>query len=220
MQKASYGIKQTLKAWNKRIGKILIQLAFKKCTFEYGVFVQSFSNSCIMMICLYMDDLLITENHSSEVENLKSKIRLSLKWMTWTNSHSFFTWSFWKSNKAWKCINKSMWELLDIFYMIDCNIFTNPFETNAKLDKCNDKNKVETTMYKGSLRYVCNIRHVICYEIRIINKFMSEPINFYLAVTKKQYSTTGKEQRSLVCYFQLKWKKKKKEYMTNLILIF
>lgn len=74
-------------------------------------------------------------------------------------------------------------ELLDMFYMIDCNIVTNPFETNAKLDKCNDDKKVETTMYKGSLRYVCNIRPVICYAISIINKFMSEPINCYLAVT-------------------------------------
>jgi hypothetical protein len=51
--------------------------------------------------------------------------------------------------------------LLERFQMIDCNIASNPSETNAKLDECSNEERVEPTEFKqivGSLRYLCNSR--------------------------------------------------------------
>jgi hypothetical protein len=51
--------------------------------------------------------------------------------------------------------------LLERFQMIDCNIASNPSETNARLDECSNEERVEPTEFKqivGSLRYLCNSR--------------------------------------------------------------
>jgi hypothetical protein len=68
-------------------------------------------------------------------------------------------------------------ELLERFNMVDCNIATNPSETNAKLDECNNEEKVEATEFKQiveSLRYLCNGRRDICFAVSIIKRFMND----------------------------------------------
>jgi hypothetical protein len=39
LHKALYGLKQAPRAWNKRIGQFLLQIGFKKCKAEYGIYV-------------------------------------------------------------------------------------------------------------------------------------------------------------------------------------
>jgi hypothetical protein len=60
LKKALYGLKQAPRAWNKRIDSFLIDLKFTRCTSEHGVYVKGSNHRDIMMICLYVDDLLIT----------------------------------------------------------------------------------------------------------------------------------------------------------------
>ncbi|WJX32734.1 hypothetical protein P8452_21024 [Trifolium repens] len=67
LYKALYGLKQAPRAWNKRIDQFLIQIRFKKCAAEFGVYVQS-SEGELAIICLYVDDLLITALSSCEAE--------------------------------------------------------------------------------------------------------------------------------------------------------
>ena len=40
LHKALYGLKQAPRAWNKKIDQVLIQIGFKKCSVEFGVYVQ------------------------------------------------------------------------------------------------------------------------------------------------------------------------------------
>lgn len=46
-------------AWNKKVDSYLAELGFIKCNYEYGVYVQSKEDD-IKLICLYVDDLLVT----------------------------------------------------------------------------------------------------------------------------------------------------------------
>ena len=41
---ALYGLKQAPRAWNKKIDQVLIQIGFKKCSAEFGVYVQTLSD--------------------------------------------------------------------------------------------------------------------------------------------------------------------------------
>ena len=43
---------------------------------------------------------------------------------------------------------KYIGELLDRFYMVDCNTAANPFETYAKQDECINEEKVEPIEFK------------------------------------------------------------------------
>jgi len=61
LHKALYGLKQAPRAWNKKTDQVLIQIGFKKCL----VYVQNLSDEETIIICLYVDDLLITGNSTS-----------------------------------------------------------------------------------------------------------------------------------------------------------
>lgn len=81
-----------------------------------------------------------------------------------------------------------MCEVLNTFEMTCCNIVTNTSKTNAKLDECNDEERVEATMYKPicklikiRMQYVSNI----CYGMRIITRFMNEPRKSHLVAIKR-----------------------------------
>jgi hypothetical protein len=65
LHKALYGLNQAPRAWNKRIDQFLIHIVFKKCSFEFGVYVQNLSGEETIIICLYVDDLLITSSSTS-----------------------------------------------------------------------------------------------------------------------------------------------------------
>ena len=83
---------------------------------------------------------------------------------------------------------KYIGELLERFQMIDCNIASNPSETNAKLDECTNEERVKATKFKqivGSLRYLCNNRQDICFAVSIISRFMNDPRKSHLTVAKR-----------------------------------
>ncbi|PNX99967.1 retrotransposon-related protein [Trifolium pratense] len=56
LYKALYGLKQAPRAWNKRIDDFLIQIGFRKCAAEFGVYVQCPKDEEIIIICLYVDN--------------------------------------------------------------------------------------------------------------------------------------------------------------------
>lgn len=60
LRKTLYGLKQALRDWNKSIDTFLIKICFTKCILEHEVYVNNASRRNRVIICLYMDDLLIT----------------------------------------------------------------------------------------------------------------------------------------------------------------
>ena len=75
LHKALYGLKQAPRAWNKRIDTFLLQIGFMRCTTEYGVYVKGESLSDILIVCLYVDDLLITGKDCSAISTFKQEMK-------------------------------------------------------------------------------------------------------------------------------------------------
>jgi hypothetical protein len=73
LHKALYGLKQAPRAWNKKIDQVLTQIGFEKCLVEFSVYVQKLSDGGTVIICLYVDDLLITGSSTSEIEKTKKR---------------------------------------------------------------------------------------------------------------------------------------------------
>lgn len=69
LHEALYGLKQAPKAWNKKIGGILRETRFMKCVIEHGVYVKRSNNNELIILCLYVDDLLITCSCKKEIED-------------------------------------------------------------------------------------------------------------------------------------------------------
>jgi len=73
LHKALYGLKQAPRAWNKKLDSYLVELGFTKCKSEYGVYVQEVASD-ITLICLYVDDLLVTGNNINNMKKFKQLI--------------------------------------------------------------------------------------------------------------------------------------------------
>jgi hypothetical protein len=71
--KALYGLKQAPRAWNKYIDGFLQRLGFVKSLVEYGVYTLS-SDKGVVIICLYVDDLLLSGRNLSQIEEVKWRL--------------------------------------------------------------------------------------------------------------------------------------------------
>ncbi|KAK2355926.1 putative mitochondrial protein [Trifolium repens] len=188
LYKALYGLKQAPRAWNKIIDQFLIQIGFKKCAAEFGVYVQS-SKEELVIICLYVDDLLITGSQKSEIEKLKFKLKAEFE-MTDLGELSFFLGMEFVKVKNGIVMHQQKYicELLDKFELSNCNSVSNPSETNSKLSECSEMEKVDPTLFRkmvGSLRYVCNSRPDICYSVSMISRYMHDPRKPHLIAAKR-----------------------------------
>jgi len=67
LHKALYGLKQAPRAWNKRIGSFLVQQNFVKYKYEYGVYVKKGIKGSQILICLYVDDLIVTGSNVNQI---------------------------------------------------------------------------------------------------------------------------------------------------------
>lgn len=182
-------MKQAPRAWNKRIDEFLIQLGFKKCTVEYGVYVMNSKDSGMLIICLYVDDLLLTGSDPEEIKEFKLTLNQEFE-MTDLGELSYFLGLEFVKTEEGMIMHQQKYvlEILDRFGLIECKSISNPCETSSKLEECSEEEKVDATMYKqlvGSLRYLCNSRPDICYAVGVISRFMNEPRKSHLIAAKR-----------------------------------
>lgn len=142
-----------------------------------------------MIICLYVDDLLITGSKTSEIEKVKKTLKSEFEMTNLCELSFFLGMEFLKmKTKIVMHQQKYICELLDKFEMNSCNSILNPSETNSKIDECNDEERVDLTVFRqmvGSLRYLCNNMPYICYSVSVISKFMHDPRKTHMIAAKR-----------------------------------
>ena len=57
LKKTLYGLKQTPRAWYKKINSYFVKNDFQRCTFE-NMYIKSVKSGDIFNVCLYVDDLI------------------------------------------------------------------------------------------------------------------------------------------------------------------
>jgi len=54
---------------------VLAKLGFVKCTVKFEVYVKSTSHTNTLIVCLYVDDLIITGNVDAKIEEFKGRMK-------------------------------------------------------------------------------------------------------------------------------------------------
>lgn len=73
LRKALYGLKQAPRAWNLKIDSFLSHIGFEKCISEHGMYVKHSAEKGILLVCLYVDDLLVViRSNESLITSFKS----------------------------------------------------------------------------------------------------------------------------------------------------
>lgn len=189
LKKALYGLKQAPRAWKKRIVSFLIQMGFVKCTTEHGVYIKAQSESEILIVCLYVDDLLVTGSNGSEIADFKCKMMEEFEMSDLGELSYFLGLEFSKTEKG-LVMHQKMYadDLLKKFNMLQCNSAATPAETGLVLDREGPEEPVDPTHFRrivGSLRYLCNTRPGIAYSVGLISRFMEYPKTPHLLAAKR-----------------------------------
>ncbi|KAK2353501.1 putative mitochondrial protein [Trifolium repens] len=189
LNKALYGLKQAPRAWNKRIDQFFVMQGFRKCSVEYGVYVKCSDDKHMLIICLYVDDLLVTGSSSIEIENFKSQMKCEFE-MTDLGKLTYFLGMELLETPKGMILHQAKYatEILRKFEMLDCNSSVTPADTRAKIEEDTSSDAVDSTMFRqliGSLRYLCQTRPDISYAVGYVSRFMSKPLKCHLLAAKR-----------------------------------
>ncbi|GAU49921.1 hypothetical protein TSUD_180390 [Trifolium subterraneum] len=189
LNKSLYGLKQAPRAWNKRIDQFLVMQGFVKCSVEYGVYVKHSDDKHMLIICLYVDDLLVTGSSPMETKNFKSQMKSEFE-MTDLGKLTYFMGMKLQQTTKGVILHQEKYatEILKKFEMLDCNSAVIPADTRLKLEVDGSSETVDSTMFRqliGSLRYLCQTRSDISYAVGYVSRFMSKPLKSHLLATKR-----------------------------------
>ncbi|XP_050902415.1 uncharacterized mitochondrial protein AtMg00810-like [Lathyrus oleraceus] len=130
---------------------------------EYGVYVQHTSDSNIILVCLYVDDILLTWSYSDDISRFKKVLMNEFEITDLGNMKSFIGMEIFYSDKR--------------FELMNCKFSITSDEINHKLDSDVEGDNVDATTFKqsvGSLRYLCNTIIDICYASGMVSRFMNK----------------------------------------------
>ncbi|WJX72888.1 hypothetical protein P8452_56724 [Trifolium repens] len=189
LHKALYGLKQAPRAWNKRIDSFLSTMGSLKCTTEHGVYVKKSSSDNLIILCLYVDDLLITGSDENEISDFKIELMREFEMTDLGHISYFLGIEFYKSSRGLLMHQKRYAsEVLKRFDMVNCNHAVTPAEARLQLTKGSEDADVDPTQFRrliGSLRYLCNTRPDLTYSVGLVSRFMQKPKLSHLTAAKR-----------------------------------
>ncbi|XP_050896282.1 uncharacterized mitochondrial protein AtMg00810-like [Lathyrus oleraceus] len=129
----------------------------KKMKMKYGVYVQHTSEGNMILVCLYVDNILLIGSCEHEIAKFKKVMMNEFEMPDLGNMTYFLTMEIMYSEKGITLHQlKYELELLKIFELLNYKVMVTPSKTNHKLDFDPEGDDVDATTFKqlvGSLRY-------------------------------------------------------------------
>jgi len=133
LQKTLYGLRQAPRAWNKHIDSMLLMQGFHKCSVEYDIYVRE-TNQKLLIVCLYVDDLIVTGDEEAEIEEFKESMKVVFEMTDLGIIHYFLGLEVVHTQSGILLHqNKYILEVLKKFNMADCNPVPTSVMANLKL---------------------------------------------------------------------------------------
>lgn len=149
LHKALYGLKQAPRAWNMKIDSFFKPQGFRKYEMEYGVFSQHKSNRNMILVCLYVDDILLIGSCSDEIAKFK-KVLINEFDMTYIEKMTYFLGleiMYYEKGIILHQLKYDL-ELLNRPNLTNCKSGITPAEANHKLDYDVEDDDVDATTFK------------------------------------------------------------------------
>ena len=106
-----------------------------KCTTEHEIYVRR-SNSELLILCLYVDDLLIIGSCKKEIEDFKGDLSKEFEMSNLGDTSYFLGIEFYKTSRGLMMHQRRYTgEILKRFEMEECNSTSTPAEPRLQLSK-------------------------------------------------------------------------------------
>ncbi|KAH0751494.1 hypothetical protein KY285_004642 [Solanum tuberosum] len=188
LKKAIYGLKQAPRAWYNELKTFLLYLGFVKSESDASLFIRKVSNN-ILYALVYVDDIIITGNHLSEVNQAIASLagRFSIKDLG--NLHFFLGIEVLRTAKG-ITLSQSNYinEILSEENMQDCNSAKTPMSATDVPHLNDGAQPTDATRYKrvlGKLQYLSFTRPDINFSVNKLSQFMHSPSEVHWKALKR-----------------------------------
>lgn len=153
LHKAIYGLKQAPRAWFERLASTLVKLGFNTSKCDPSLFTLTSNGHCVIIL-VYVDDIIITEDNLDLIESLTSKLNdeFALKQLG--------------NHDGSLLLSQSKYILINT-----------PMISSLKLSKHGTDVLQDPTFYRsivGALQYVTITRPEICFSVNKACQFLSQ----------------------------------------------
>ncbi|WVY99308.1 hypothetical protein V8G54_025378 [Vigna mungo] len=173
---------------NQVINTFFNNKGFDRCTAEHSLYVKKHDSDNVLIVCLYVDDLLVTSSNVEEIEKFKLFMKTEFE-MTDLEKLNYFLGMEFSETFAGVLMHQKKYtrDILRRFQMDQCNEAT-PLETSKRLKTSETEERMNETLYKqiiGSLRFLCNSRPDIVFGVGLLSRFMSKPKKSHMVAAKR-----------------------------------
>ncbi|GJY06363.1 ribonuclease H-like domain-containing protein [Tanacetum coccineum] len=161
LKKSLYGLKQAPRQWNAKLTCALVENGFSQSKSDYSLFTKS-DNGVFLALLVYVDDIIITGNDTSEIEKFKEFLRTKFMIKDLGNLKYFLGIEVINTNKRTPMLSK-------------VSISNEATSIDPLLDNIVDYQKL-----MGKLIYLTNTRPDISYVVHCLSQFMHAPLKSHL----------------------------------------
>lgn len=178
LKKALYGLKKVPRAWYSRIDDYFISLRFTRYESYHSLYTKH-EDGEILIIILYVDDLIITNSNTSQINYLKNQISKAFEMSNLDLLHYYLSMEFWqKGDRIFISWSKYAYSILKRLHMEDSKTMAIHMEVGLKFTNESNDRIINGTLYRklvGSLIYLTNTKPDINNVVGIVAQFMSVP---------------------------------------------
>jgi hypothetical protein len=155
LNKTLYGLKQAPRTWNKRIDKFFMEQGFKKCIVEHGVYMKGSEETSLLIICLYVDDFMLTGSNIQVIENFKSVMKSEFEMTDLGKLAYFLGMEILRTSKG-LILHQTKYDtkILKKFIMLDCNSAIALANANIKNEVKEEKEGVDPTLLRKLIWFI------------------------------------------------------------------
>ena len=185
LQRSLYGLKQASRQWFLKLSSLLTTHGFQKSQLDHSLFLR-FTGSITTILLVYVDDIILTGNSSSEIQEIITILDQTFKIKDLGNLKYFLGLEVARSsNGIHLSQRKYTLDILSDSGMLGCRPNTTPMDYSTKLHTTagTPLSDAESSSYRrlvGRLIYLTNTRPDIMYAVQQLSQYMSSPTNMHL----------------------------------------
>ena len=159
-------------------------MGFFASSYDSALFIKN-SSSGIILLLLYVDDMVITGDDVSGIQQLKEFLHTQFEMKDLGHLSYFLGLEVSKSSSGYSLTQtKYASDILSRAGITDSKVATTPTETNLKLLPGDGEPLSDVTRYRqlvGSLVYLTVTRPDIAHAVHLVSQFMSAPTTVHFA---------------------------------------
>ncbi|NDA63213.1 MAG: hypothetical protein EBX50_14410 [Chitinophagia bacterium] len=191
LQKTIYGLKQSPRAWNKKLHGELCKLGFTRCEADHSVYCKRDEQGLVFLL-VYVDDIIIISDGKAAMQACKDALSRTFTMTDLGETNHFLGMEMHRDRQARLIyLNQSTYinAMLERYGMSDCAPVRIPLSVGAKLPPATTEGKGFHNQYQsmvGSLMYLMvATRPDLAYAVGAVSQFAAGPDEEHLAAVKR-----------------------------------